>query len=109
MFIAFLENRSFEVDIDCWSHFGANLAPFWDQKSIKIQEEIDSKMHPKNKRFLDRFVLHVGAILVPKSCQLGSQDLYLGPQEAPKKRVPGNIFRYFFENHSPDGLGPILD
>ena len=90
-------------------YFGANLAPFWDQKSTEIQEEIDSKMHPKNERFSDRFFLHVGAILAPKSCQLGSQDLYLGPQEAPKKRVPGNIFRYFFENHSPDGLGPILD
>ena len=66
-------------------------------------------MYPNSDRFLDSLFLHVGTILAPKSCQLGSQDLYLGPQEAPNKRVPGNIFRYLFENHPPDGPRPILD
>ena len=61
-------NAFFRVfwEIDVWSHFGANLAPFWDPKSTKIHAKIDSKRHPKNDRLLDRFFAQVGSILGPK-------------------------------------------
>ena len=61
-------NAFFRVfwEIDVWSHFGANLAPFWNLKSTKIHEKIDSKRHPKNDWFLDRFFAQVGSILGPK-------------------------------------------
>ena len=61
-------NAFFRVfwEIDVWSYFGANLAPFWHPKSTKIHAKIDSKRHPKNDRFLDRFFAQVGSILGPK-------------------------------------------
>ena len=37
-FIRFRENRPFEVNIDFWHDFGANLAPFSLPKSIKFQK-----------------------------------------------------------------------
>ena len=43
-------NAFFRVfwELDVWSHFGANLAPFWLPKSTKLQPKIDSKRHSKN-------------------------------------------------------------
>ena len=68
-------------EIEIGSHFGANLAPFWDPKSIKIHEKIVSKRHPKNDRFLDRFFsswLHFGT-------QVGTQEpLKTVPKRSPK-------------------------
>ena len=37
--IVFRENRPFEVNIDSWHDFGANLAPFSLPKSIKVQKK----------------------------------------------------------------------
>ena len=72
-------------EIDIWSHFGANLAPFWHPKSTKIHAKIDSKRHPKNDRFPDRFFAQVGSILGPKlgpkSRSRRSQNV---PQDTPK-------------------------
>ena len=76
-------NAFFRVfwEIDVWSHFGANLAPFWHPKSNKIHPKIDSKKHPKNDRFLDRFFAQVGSILGPK---LGPKSRSRRAQNAPK-------------------------
>ena len=80
-------NAFFRVfwEIEIWSHFGANLAPFWDPKSIKIHEKIDSKRHPKNDRYLDRFFGQVGSILGPK----------LGPKS--RSRRSQNASQNFFK------------
>ena len=43
----FFEKSPFEVNIDFRCHFGANLAPFWHQKSIKIHPKTDLKRHQK--------------------------------------------------------------
>ena len=36
-FSMIFENSHVEVEIDFWSHFGSNLAPFWVPKSTKIR------------------------------------------------------------------------
>ena len=61
------------------------MAPFWDPKSTKIHEKIDSKRHPKNDRFLDRFFGQVGSILGPK----------LGPKS--RSRRSQNASQNFFK------------
>ena len=60
------EKSPLEVNIDFWTHFGANLAPFWDQKSTKIGPKIDPKRHRFFDRFLHRFFLDFGSLLGPK-------------------------------------------
>ena len=80
-------NAFFRVfwDIDVWSHFGANLAPFGHPKSTKIYAKIDSKRHPKNDRFLDRFFAQVGSILGPKlGPKSRSRRSQNAPQDTPK-------------------------
>ena len=48
--LAFSWFSAFKVDIDFWSHFGTNLAPFWDEKSTKI----DHKSTPRGiKKTID--------------------------------------------------------
>ena len=39
VFIGFFENQCFEVNIDFLLEFGANLAPFFVQKSVKIAKK----------------------------------------------------------------------
>ena len=64
--LAFSWFSAFKVDIVFWSHFGANLPPFWHPKSTQIHPKIDSKRHQKNDRFLHRFFPDFGSILGPK-------------------------------------------
>ena len=63
------------------------MAPFWHPKSTKIYAKIDSKRHPKNDRFLDRFFAQVGSILEPK----------LGPKSRsrPSQNASPNFFLIF--------------
>ena len=56
----------FDVHMDFWFDFGANLAPFWLPKSSKILPKIDPKRHQIFDRFLHRFFLHFGSLLGPK-------------------------------------------
>ena len=56
----------FEVNIDFWFHFGASLASFWHQKSIKIHPKIDHKRHQKNDGLLNRCFEHLACILGTK-------------------------------------------
>ena len=51
VFQYFLQNRPFEVDIDLWFDFGANMHPFSIQKSIKIGSKLELGRH----RIFDRF------------------------------------------------------
>ena len=111
-------NAFFRVfwEIDVWSHFGANLAPFWDSKSIKIHEKIDSKRHPKNDRFLDRFFAQVGSILGPKlgpksrsrQSQNAPQDIPKTPPRQPKshKSTQDRNLVHFW-SQSPMGYPPL--
>ena len=47
----------FDVHMDFWFDFGANLAPFWLPKSSKILPKIDPKRHQFFDRFLHRFFI----------------------------------------------------
>ena len=64
-----------------WSNFGTKLAPFWLPKSNKIHPKMNSKKHPKNDRFLDRFFAEVGSVLETK---LGPKSRSRRSQNAPK-------------------------
>ena len=93
VFFFFSKKSPFEVDIDFWSDFDANLAPCWAQKSIKIRPEIDLKKHQNFDRFRDRIFSIFGANLAPIWLQLEAQDgpksENVGPKSfgaAPKKR-----------------------
>ena len=55
----------FDVHMDFWFDFGANLAPFWLPKSSKILPKIDPKRHQFFDRFLDGFFIHFGSNLGP--------------------------------------------
>ena len=57
------EKSPFQVNIDFWFHFGANLLLFWHPKSTNIRPKIDPKRYWKNDWFLDRFFGHLGSIL----------------------------------------------
>ena len=56
------------------------MAPFWLPKSTKKHAKIDSKRHPKNNRFLDRFFAQDGSILGHK---LGPKSRSRRSQNAP--------------------------
>ena len=111
-------NAFFRVfwDIDVWSHFGANLAPFGHPKSTKIYAKIDSKRHPKNDRFLDRFFAQVGSILGPKlgpksrsrRSQNAAQDTPKTPPRQPKshKSTQDRNLVHFW-SQSPMGYPPL--
>ena len=89
-----LEKSPFQVNINFWFHFGANLPLFWHQKSNKFRPNIDPKTHQKNDRVWDRFFwpswLHlgsqVGARLAPFSPKVGRCCGVL----------PSSLFRCFF-------------
>ena len=53
----------FDVHMDFWFDFGANLAPFWLPKSSKILPKIDPKRHQFFDRFLHRFFIDFGSFL----------------------------------------------
>ena len=53
----------FRGNIDLGSDFGANMPPFFLQKSTKILPKIDPKMHHFFDRFLHRFFFDFGSIL----------------------------------------------
>ena len=59
----FFQKSPFEVNIDFPCHFGANLAPFWHQKSMKIHPKTDLKRHQKIDQFWDRFFIDFGRVL----------------------------------------------
>ena len=61
--IRFFENSPLDVNIDFWSHFCANLAPFWHPKYTKIHPKIDSKRHQKIDQFWYRFFIDFGSVL----------------------------------------------
>ena len=63
VFAGFRENRPFEVNIDFWHDFGANLAPFSFPKSMKIEK----KSLLKGIYFLIDFCIDFFSILAP-SC-----------------------------------------
>ena len=64
-FIGFRENQPFEVNIDFWHDFDANLPPFSLPKSTQIPSKIDLGRHRFFNRFLHRFFLDLGSILEP--------------------------------------------
>ena len=82
--LLFFENTPFGVDIDFWSHLGANLARFWHPKSTKIHPKIDSKRHQKNDAFLHRFLGHLGSILAPSWGHVGHFFASRRPQDQQK-------------------------
>ena len=47
----------FDVHMDFWFDFGANVAPFWLPKSTKILPKIDPKRHKVFDRFLHRLFI----------------------------------------------------
>ena len=53
----------FDVHMDFWFDFGANLAPFWHPKSSKILPKIDPKRHQIFDRFWHRFFIDFCAFL----------------------------------------------
>ena len=79
----------FEVDIDFWYNFGANMVSFWLPKSAQSVSKIYSKMH----QFLDRFWYRIfkdsGNIFEPN---LGPCWAVLGPKLASEKLVPNSYF-----------------
>ena len=116
-------NAFFRVfwEVVIWSHFGANLAPFGDPKSIKIYEKIDSKRHPKNDRLLDRFLIKLAPFWDQSWDPRAAQD---GPKTPPQnffklsKTPPGQLKSHksiqdrnlvHFWSQSPMGYPPSLD
>ena len=62
VFQYFLQNRPFEVDIDFWFDFGANMPPFSLQKSIKIGSKLELGRHRIFDRFLHGFLIDFPSI-----------------------------------------------
>ena len=102
---AFREKTSFEVDIDFWFHFGANLAPFWQPKSVKIR----LKPTKIGRRW---------AKMAPKWAKMGPRWAKIGPtwakmrprwgQDGPRRVYVGSYFAYVARelHFSKNGFSP---
>ena len=76
-------NTFFRVfwDIEIWSHFGANLAPFWDPKSIKIHEKSIPRGIQQMIDFRIDFLAKLAPFWDPSWDPRAAQD---GPKTPPK-------------------------
>ena len=95
VFQYFLQNRPFEVDIDFWFDFGANMPPFSFQKSIKIGSKLELGRH----RFFDRF-LHWFFIDFPSIWDANLElcwplRLLQDASKTPPRRLPRRSARHF--------------
>ena len=88
----------FHYNIDRWSNFGANLAPFWYQQSIKTRSNIDSNKHHKIYRFGNRSFVHLVSIW---EAVIRAPDL--------DRREFGHKFQYLWAEYLLGGVPAVID
>ena len=91
----FLQNRPFEVDIDFWLDFGANMPPFSLQKSIKIGSKLELGRHRIFDRFLHWFFIDFPSIWDANLELCWPLRLLQDASKTPPRRLPRRSARHF--------------
>ena len=95
VFQYFLQNRPFEVDIDFWLDFGANMPPFSFQKSIKIGSKLELGRHRIFDRFLHWFFIDFPSIWDANLELCWPLRLLQDASKTPPRRLPRRSARHF--------------
>ena len=95
VFQYFLQNRPFEVDIDFWLDFGANMPPFSLQKSIKIGSKLELGRHRIFDRFLHWFFIDFPSIWDANLELCWPLRLPQDASKTPPRRLPRRSARHF--------------
>ena len=100
-------NAFFRVfwEINFWSHFGTNLAPFWHPRSNKIHPKIDYKKHPKMIDFWIDCLPKLAPFWDPSWDPRAAQD---GPKTPPRRSQDATKTGQEPQEHPRSKFGSIL-